>query len=87
MRLVPGAYAASTTAPFPEIRFLDFCALIQQFFHRDVSLAAVLGFLFTVLRNPDLLSLHYRQKLAFGDERRTTSMSSWGLFMAQEIIR
>ncbi|EJD32917.1 hypothetical protein AURDEDRAFT_77376, partial [Auricularia subglabra TFB-10046 SS5] len=82
--------AAEDTLPFPEMKFSAFSDFVATYLHQDISLAAVLGFLFTVLRNPDVLALHYRQKhcLARGDVVTATSkLSNWGTFLALAILQ
>ncbi|EJD40101.1 hypothetical protein AURDEDRAFT_127912 [Auricularia subglabra TFB-10046 SS5] len=85
-----GTVAAAETLPFPDMKFSDFSSFVEGYFHADISLVAVLGFLFTVVRNPDVLALHYRQKhsLVVGDVVNATSnMSNWGRFLALVILQ
>ena len=83
---IPGA-AAHDTAPFPNIMYQDFNRLVAEHFHPDVPLAAVLGFLFSVLRNPDLLSLHYRMKYKFEEQDTRNPQSNWGTFLAESMLQ
>lgn len=83
--LVPGV-AALDNAPFPEISFHDFSKLVTDCFHPSVPLSVVLAFFFSVLRNPDLLSLHYRQKVSRSQFDSPRDFSPWGAYMATEMI-
>jgi hypothetical protein len=50
-------------AAFPDITFKTFSAFINSTFSSKISLSTVLLLLFTMTENPDLLSLHVRQKI------------------------
>lgn len=66
---------------FPEIAFADFASVIQTEFNGAITLASVLTILFSVIRNPHLLSLHYRQRAD-----RTAQKPAWGKHLARMII-
>jgi len=63
---LPSAAAQQHTIPFPDVSFHDFACLVDQHFSRDASLSVVFAFLFTVIRNPEILSLHCRRRLTAG---------------------
>ena len=61
--LVSFTYAASPQHSFLNIAFSLFSDTVQSHFGTDVSLATVLAILFTLVENPDLLNLHFRQQI------------------------
>ena len=61
--LVSFTYAASPQHSFPNIPFCLFSDTVQSNFGADVSLATVPAILFTLVENPDLLNLHFRQQI------------------------
>ena len=78
---IPGVRAHDDNLPFPDIPFQHFADFVADYFARDVSLSVVLAFLFTILRNPSILSLHYQRKFDFFDKDVVDHKSNWGTFM------
>lgn len=72
---------------FPDIPFADFNDLIQEHFSSNVSLSVVLVFLFSVLRNPALLSLHFRRKFSLSPNDQPRQLSNWGTAMAEIMLQ
>lgn len=70
---------------FPSISFADFAEVIKDQYSDQISLISVLTILFTLIRNPHLLSLHYRQKLRTA-RTRATEESQWGKHLAQSLL-
>jgi hypothetical protein len=71
---------------FPDITFLNFSNFITSNFGPTISLQAVLIMLFSVLENPDLISLHARQqfKLVRGEQGRT--ITQWITTFSQLLV-
>jgi len=86
LTLLPGASAHNPGTPFPNITFRPFAAITELHFDDNVSLAVVLAFLFTVLRNPSLLTLHYRRKQKLVASDMVQPASNWGLFLADRML-
>jgi hypothetical protein len=74
---IPGVQAAPACDPFPNLPFEVFSKFIQQNFGHEISLAAVLTMLFTLLSNPDVLNLHARQQHPQLQGEKRESLSSW----------
>lgn len=70
-------YAAPTQRPFPNIPFEIFSNTIQSTLGPDVSLATVLAVLFTLIENPDLLNLHFRQQHPEFSGENKVQASGW----------
>jgi hypothetical protein len=75
--LVSFTYAASPQHSFPNIPFSLFSNIVQSSFGTDVSLATVLTILFTLVENPDLLNLHFRQQNPKYSGENKTEVSGW----------
>jgi hypothetical protein len=73
---MPFVSAAPPTQPFPEISFKLFSIFIEDTFGAKISLATVLLLLFSMIENPELLSLHARQQHPSEDENKTLA-SGW----------
>jgi hypothetical protein len=82
--VLPVAYAQDAQ-PFPDIKFGEFSDFIQHYFSPDVSLSVVLCFLFTVIRNPGLLLLHYHCQSVMSDMARRLD-ANWGSQMAKHLL-
>jgi len=75
--LVSFTYAASPQHPFPNIPFSTFSNTIQSNFGPNISLATVLAILFTLIENPDLLNLHFRQQNPKYSGENKIQVSGW----------
>ena len=75
--LVSFTYAASPQHSFPNIPFRLFSDTVQSNFGADVSLATVLAILFTLVDNPDLLNLHFRQQNPLYSGENKIQVSGW----------
>jgi hypothetical protein len=75
--MVSFTYGASPQHPFPNILFSTFSDTIQSNFGPNVSLATVLAILFTLIENPDLLNLHFRQKNPQYSGENRSQHSGW----------
>ena len=75
--LVSFSYAAPPQHPFPNIPFGTFSDAIQANFGSNISLATVLAILFTLIENPDLLNLHFRQQHPEYSGENKTQVSGW----------
>jgi hypothetical protein len=73
---MPFVSAAPQTQPFPDVPFKIFSTFIEDTFGSKISLATVLLILFSMIENPELLSLHARQQHPTKDENKTLS-SGW----------
>jgi len=70
-------YATPAQHSFPNISFEIFSNAIQSTFGPNITLATVLVVLFTLIENPDLLNLHFRQQHPeFSGENQITT-SGW----------
>lgn len=74
---LPSAAAKSPQASFPDIRFSVFNEFIATHFSSKVSLATVLLVLFSMLDNPDLLTLHFQQKNPTCNGENEIQVSGW----------
>jgi len=74
---LPVATAMSDKAPFPDLPFNVFSKFIQENFAAGITLSQVLLVLFTMTENPDLLSLHARQKNPKYEGETRSSISGW----------
>lgn len=83
---LPGSYAMEYQQEFPTISFAEFSKLFQEGqFNDEIPLASVLIILFTLIRNPHLLSLHYKQRV--GTSRTKADHDSrWGHILANELL-
>ena len=85
MSFCPGAHAATTEDPFPNITFEVFSAFIKSTFGPKISLSTVLMLLFTLNENTDLLNLHaHSQNPQFHKEQKHSS-STWLNVLSQSI--
>ena len=75
--LVSFTYATSPQQSFPNIPFSVFSNTIQSNFGTDVSLTTVLTILFTLVENPDLLNLHFRQQNPQFSGENKVQVSGW----------
>ena len=75
--LVPFTYAASPQHAFPNVSFSTFSDTIQSTFGPNISLATVLAILFTLIENPDLLNLHFRQQQPKCGGENKVQISGW----------
>lgn len=88
MFLLPMATAAPTSpmAKFPDIKFSLFNVFIQKTFGQDISLSAVLVLLFTLIENPELLSLHSRQQNPVFLNENQITMTGWIKSLSRAIL-
>jgi hypothetical protein len=84
--VVSFTYAASPQHPFPNIPFSLFSDTVQSHFGTDVSLATVLAILFTLVENPDLLNLHFRQKNPQCSGENKTQVSGWIIALVNSLM-
>jgi hypothetical protein len=81
---IQGVHAAPPSASFPDIKFRHFADFVDRYLHANVSLSVALAFLFTVIRNPQLLSLHQRSQIT--PNRRDIKSNRWLKAMAQQMV-
>ena len=74
--MVSFTYAASQHA-FPNILFSAFSDTIQSNFGPTITLTTVLAILFTLVENPDLLNLHFRQQNPQYSGENSIQVSGW----------
>jgi hypothetical protein len=75
---VPVATAATMEQQqFPNVPFSVFSKFVEDHFISTASLSTVLMVLFTITENTDLLSLHFRQRVAQHESERSTSATGW----------
>ena len=79
-------YAASPQQSFPNIPFSLFSDTVQSNFGTDVSLATVLTILFTLVENPDLLNLHFRQQNPNYSGENKIQVSGWIIALVSSLI-
>ena len=84
--LVPFTYATSPQHSFPNITFGLFSDTVQSNFGRDVSLATVLAILFTLVENPDLLNLHFRQQNPQCSGENKIQVSGWIIALVGSLV-
>jgi hypothetical protein len=84
--LVSFTYAASPQHSFPNIKFSLFCDIIQSNFGTDISLATVLATLFTLIENPDLLNLHFRQQNPQYSGENKIQVSGWIIALVNSLV-
>jgi hypothetical protein len=84
--LVSFTYAASPQHPFPNIPFHLFSDTVQSNFGTDVSLATVLTILFTLVENPDLLNLHFRQQNPKYSGENKVQVSGWIIALVSSLV-
>jgi CxC5 like cysteine cluster associated with KDZ transposases len=84
--LVSFTYAASPQHPFPNIPFRLFSDTVQSNFGTDVSLATVLTILFTLVENPDLLNLHFRQQNPKYSGENKVQVSGWIIALVSSLL-
>jgi len=70
LAFLPLTAASSTHQDFPDITFMAFSTFIENNFSSKISLATVLTILFSLIENPELLNLHFRQSNPSGHEQR-----------------
>lgn len=70
---MPVVSAAPQTQPFPDLPFKNFSTSIEDTFGSKISLPTVLLILFSMIENPELLSLHACQQHPTEDENKTLS--------------
>ena len=75
--LISFTYAATPLRPFPNIPFSSFSNTIESTFASNISLATVLAILFTLIENPDLLNLHFRQQKRLYAGENKVQISGW----------
>ena len=74
---LPCVAASQPTTPFPEIKFSVFSKFISSTFNSNISLATVLMVFFTLIKNPELLNLHARQKNPQLPSEKSIISSAW----------
>jgi hypothetical protein len=84
--LVSFTYAASPQQSFSNIPFNLFSDTVQSNFGTDVSLATVLTILFTLVENPDLLNLHFRQQNPNYSGENKIQVSGWIIALVSSLI-
>jgi hypothetical protein len=83
---LPVALAAPVVkAAFPTITFKAFSDFIIQQFSSNIPLSTVLVILFSLTKNPDLLSLHARQQYSRTAGENTVTTSDWIKALAQAL--
>ena len=75
--LISLTYATSPQRSFPNIPFSTFSDSIQSIFGPNISLATVLAIFFTLIENPDLLNLHFRQQQSKCIGENKVQISGW----------
>jgi hypothetical protein len=71
---------------FPDISFKVFSEFVEQNFSSKITLSTVLMVLFTLTKNPDLLSLHARQQYPKSEGETRSIASGWLKSLAQILI-
>jgi len=71
------AAAPPEFSPFPQLTFRSFSNFIEKNFSSEIKLSTVLMMLFTVMENPDLLSLYGRQQYSLVKGENISSINSW----------
>jgi len=71
------AAAPQEFSPFPQLTFRSFSNFIEKNFSSEIKLSTVLIMLFTVMENPDLLSLHARQQYSLVEGEKVSTINSW----------
>ena len=84
--LVSFTYAAPPQSSFPNIPFSIFSDLVQSNFGPDISLATVLAILFTLVENPDLLNLHFRQQNPQYSGENKIQVSGWIIALISSLV-
>lgn len=84
--LVSFTYAASPQHSFPNIPFSLFSDKVQSNFGTDVSLTTVLAILFTLVENPDLLNLHFRQQNPKYSGENKIQVSGWIIALVSSLV-
>ena len=79
-------YAASPQRSFPNIPFSTFTNSIQSIFGPNISLATVLAILFTLVENPDLLNLHFRQQQRKFNVKNKVHVSGWMIALVNALV-
>jgi hypothetical protein len=74
---LPTTFALPEHSVFPDISFKVFSAFIQQTLGPSASLSTVLSLVFSILENPELLSLHAHQQCPKYPGENTSSASGW----------
>jgi len=85
LMLLPVTAALPNQSPFPDIQFSTFSKMILKEFSPDISLSTVLGLLFTLMENTDLLNLHARQQYSLHKDENCIMTSSWIKQLSQAI--
>jgi len=70
LAFIPVTAASSTHQDFPDITFRAFSTFIENNFSSKITLATVLTILFSLMENPELLNLHFRQSNPSGHEQQ-----------------
>ena len=84
--LISFTYAASPQYSFPNIPFSLFSDTVQSNFGTDVSLTTVLAILFTLIENPDLLNLHFRQQNPEYSGENKIKVSGWIIALVSSLV-
>ena len=74
---MPATFALGEQSPFPDIYFKIFSDFIQHTLGPSASLSTVLFLVFSILENPELLSLHARQQCVKYPGENISSASGW----------
>ena len=74
---LPVASAASPPTPFPDIPFSAFSQVITEEFSADISLAAVVTILLSLIHNTDMLNLHGRQQTPRRPGENKQTVTGW----------
>lgn len=85
LNLITVASATSIEHAFPDLSFSVFGDIIKDNFGPDISLSSVLTILFTLIENPDLLNLHFRQQHPKFPGEYNTQHSGWILSLVRAL--
>lgn len=81
------ASAAPTESQFPNIPFSAFNKIIESNFGSKISLATVLVLLFTLIENPDLFNLHFRQQHREHLGENATEINGWIIALSNALLK
>ena len=84
--MLPTTTAVLTeSSPFPQLTFKSFSNFIEKNFSSEIKLSTVLMMLFSIMENPDLLSLHARQWYSLVKDEKVSSNNGWIMCLSRAI--
>lgn len=67
---------------YQSMKFSHFAKTIELLFHNDITLRNVLTILFTLLINPGMLALHFRQQIRWTPSETSATQTPWMNYLA-----